>query len=333
MQIILETNSLWEAIEPQSSTKPDEKRDKTAIAYLYQLLPEDQLLLISKYKTAKAVWDALKTRHVGVRSVQKARLHTLKTEFEMLQMKENESIDLFTSKLTGIMNKAASLGQTYEDSILVWKLLNVVPDRFLHIVASIEQYSDLHTMSLDEAIGRLKTFEERLKFKKERSVDTQEGLMFTRHEHRGQPFRGRGRGRFNQSQGRGYNKFSSERKNCEPSQNSFKKETISNTKKFTPDKSKVNCFKCKKHGHYATKCPEKDQEPEHSNLIEEDLKPTLLMATIEEHKKVLLNERNLEVSKITSSGKSLWYLDNGASNHMTGVKDHSMRLTRRLPGT
>ena len=54
MQIILEANGLWEAIEPQSTTKSDEKRDKTAIAYLYQSLPEDQLLLISKYKSAKA---------------------------------------------------------------------------------------------------------------------------------------------------------------------------------------------------------------------------------------------------------------------------------------
>ena len=73
MQIILEANSLWEAIEPQSTTNTDAKRDKTAIAYLYQALPGDQLLLISKYKTAKAVWDALKTRHVGVDRVQQAK--------------------------------------------------------------------------------------------------------------------------------------------------------------------------------------------------------------------------------------------------------------------
>ena len=119
----------------------------------------------------------------------------------MLQMKENESINSFTTKLTSIINKAASLGQTYEDSTLVRKLLNAVPDLFLQIFVSAEQYSDLDTISLDEAIGRLKTFEERLKFKKERVVDTQEGLMFTRHEHRGQSHRGRGRGRFNQSRG------------------------------------------------------------------------------------------------------------------------------------
>ena len=69
MQVILEANGLWEMIEPQSTTQADKKKDKTAIAYIYQSLPEDQLLHISKYKTAKAVWDALKTRHVGVNRV------------------------------------------------------------------------------------------------------------------------------------------------------------------------------------------------------------------------------------------------------------------------
>ncbi|GJV17765.1 hypothetical protein Tco_1363088 [Tanacetum coccineum] len=70
-------------------------------------------------------------------------------------MKENESVDSFTTKLTSIVNKAVSLGLTYEDSVV---------------------------MSVDEAIGRLKTFEERLKSKKEIPVDSQESLMFTRHE-------------------------------------------------------------------------------------------------------------------------------------------------------
>ena len=53
MQIILEANGLWEMIKPQTTTQVDAKKDKTAIAYIYQSLPEDQLLLISKYKTTK----------------------------------------------------------------------------------------------------------------------------------------------------------------------------------------------------------------------------------------------------------------------------------------
>ncbi|GKD18087.1 zinc finger, CCHC-type containing protein [Tanacetum coccineum] len=173
MQVILEANGLWEMIEPNLTTEVNTKKDKVIIAYIYQSLPEEQLLLISKYKTAKEVWDALKKRHVGENRVQQAKQQTLKSEFEMLQMKENESVDLFTTKLTSIVNKAASLGLTYEDSVV---------------------------MSVDEEIGRLKTFEERLKSKKEIPVDSQESLMFTRHEGQRKPFRERGR--FNQSRGR-----------------------------------------------------------------------------------------------------------------------------------
>ncbi|GJW45357.1 hypothetical protein Tco_0074156 [Tanacetum coccineum] len=100
-------------------------------------------------------------------------------------MKEDETIDTFTGKLTTLVNKAASLGHTMEDETLVGKLLNDVPYRYLQIVASIEQYSDLDEMTLEEAIGRLKTYEERIKYKKGKQVDNQEKLMFTRHENKG----------------------------------------------------------------------------------------------------------------------------------------------------
>ncbi|GKD77117.1 zinc finger, CCHC-type containing protein [Tanacetum coccineum] len=276
MQIILEANGLWEMIEPNLTTEVDTKKDKTAIANIYQSLPEEQLLLISKYKTAKEVWDALKTRHVGVNRVQQAKQQTLKSEFEMLHMEENESIDSFVTRLTGIINKAASVRLAYEDSNLVRKLLNAVPDRFLQIVASIEQYSDLDEMSVDEAIGRLKTFEERIKSKKKIPVDSQESLMFTQHEDQGKPFKERGRGRFNQSRGR------------EQDNNNYqcKRKERASFEEDTRDKSQVTCYRCHKLRHYAYECPNKrkNQVREQSNLIEEDLEPTLLMATITEKK-------------------------------------------------
>nr|GEX04077.1 zinc finger, CCHC-type [Tanacetum cinerariifolium] len=50
MQIILEANGLWETIEPNEKTQADNKKDKTAIAFLYQALPEEQLLQITKHK-------------------------------------------------------------------------------------------------------------------------------------------------------------------------------------------------------------------------------------------------------------------------------------------
>nr|GEW53421.1 zinc finger, CCHC-type [Tanacetum cinerariifolium] len=109
----------------------------------------------------------------------------------MLHMKEDETIDTFTEKLTTLVNKAASLGHTMKDGTLVRKLLNVVPDRYLQLVALIEQYSDMSEMTLEEAIGRLKTYEERIKYKKGKQVDNQEKLMFTRHENKEKYFRRR----------------------------------------------------------------------------------------------------------------------------------------------
>nr|GEZ41453.1 zinc finger, CCHC-type [Tanacetum cinerariifolium] len=158
IQIILKANGLWEMIEPNEKTEADNKKDKMAIFFLYQALPEDQLLQISKHKTAKAIWNALKTRHLGEERVQKARLQTLKSDFEMLQMKEDETIDAFTTKLTTLVNKASSLGHTMEDETLVGKILNDVPDRYLQIVtsASIEQYSDLSEMTLKKQLVDLR---------------------------------------------------------------------------------------------------------------------------------------------------------------------------------
>nr|GEW15044.1 zinc finger, CCHC-type [Tanacetum cinerariifolium] len=219
MQIILEANGLWEMIEPNEKTEADNKKDKTTIAFLYQALTEEQLLQITKYKTAKAIWEALKTRHLREERVQQARLQTLKSDFEMLQMKEDETIDTFTTKLTTLVNKASNLGHTMEDKTLLRKLLNAVPDRYLQIVTSIEQYSDLSEMTFEEEIGRLKTYEERINYKG-KQVDNQDRLLFTRYEEQG---RRRGHGGSNQSRGQ---------------ENNFKKETHNNSNKLTHDKSK-----------------------------------------------------------------------------------------------
>nr|GEX24163.1 zinc finger, CCHC-type [Tanacetum cinerariifolium] len=450
MQIILEANGLWEMIEPLETTQADNKKDKTAIAFLYQALSEEQLLQITKHKTAKAIWDALKTRHIGEERVQQARLQTLKSDFEMLHMKEDETIDTFTEKLTTLvnkaaslwhtikdqtlvrkllnvvpdrikaneqfnlveedleptllmailkdsdegnqvkkveeqkvslhevdvgykktnmdslwyldngasnhmtgedetidtftrklttlLNKAASLGHTIEDQTLVRKLLNVVPDRYSQIVASIEQYSDLREMTMEEVIGRLKTYEEIIKYKKGKQADNQEKLMFTRHESKGKYFRGRGRGKRKFSQGKSHEKFKEERKDGESSHRNFNR---NNLKKSSYDTSKLQCYQCKKIGHIAPNYPQRTKANEQFNLVEEDLELTLLMAILEnsdegnqikkvEEQKVLLHEEDVRYKETNMD--SLWYLDNGASNHMTGVREHFKELDEKVSG-
>nr|GEU83935.1 ribonuclease H-like domain, reverse transcriptase, RNA-dependent DNA polymerase [Tanacetum cinerariifolium] len=88
------------------------------------------------------------SRHIREERVQQARLQTLKSDFEMLHMKEDEIIDTFTAKLTTLLNKAASLGHTIEDETLVQKLLNAIPDRTKPNVQSNLVKEDLETTLL-----------------------------------------------------------------------------------------------------------------------------------------------------------------------------------------
>ncbi|GJT70102.1 zinc finger, CCHC-type containing protein [Tanacetum coccineum] len=154
------------------------------------------------------------------------------------------------------------------------------------IVASIEQTSDLDDISLDEITGKLKAFEERIKLRKGGQVESQENLLFVHGEHSGK--------------GRRFNKRG------DKSRGEW-------------DLSKVRCFKCHKRGHLKKDCRKTSTTQEQSNLILEDDEPSLLMTT---HEEVLLNEGQIQPGKYASGDASMWYLDNGASNHMTGVKSH-----------
>nr|GEW68307.1 ribonuclease H-like domain, reverse transcriptase, RNA-dependent DNA polymerase [Tanacetum cinerariifolium] len=72
---------------------------------------------------------------------------------------------------------------------------------------------------------------------------------------------------------------------------------------------------------------------EQSNLILEDDEPSLLMTTHEtEYKEVLLNEGKIQPGKYATTDTSIWYLDNGASNHMMGTKSHFRDIDESIIG-
>nr|GEW00897.1 hypothetical protein [Tanacetum cinerariifolium] len=209
---------------------------------------------------------------------------------------------------------------------------------YLQIFASIEQYSDLSEMTIEEAIGRVKTHEERIKYKKGKQVDNQEKLMFTRHKNKEKYFRGRRRGKHKSAQGKNHERFKEERKDGETS---HKNSNRNNFKKSSYDTSKLQCFKCKKIGHIAPNCPQRTKTNEQSNLVEEDLEPTLLMEILEdsdeekqvkevEEQKISLHEEDVGYKEANMD--SLWYLDNRASNHMTGVREHFKELDEKVSG-
>ncbi|XP_020271959.1 uncharacterized protein LOC109847124 [Asparagus officinalis] len=161
IRVYLQAQGVWDAIEP--GTDVETRKDKMALAAIYEAIPEKSLLLIAEKETAEKAWQTLKTMYEGADHVKAAKLQTLRSEFEILRMNEMEAVDDFAEKLTAIVSKIASLGDKLDESTVVKKLLRVVPNKFLTTVTSIEQFVDLTTMTVEEAIGRLKTFEERVR--------------------------------------------------------------------------------------------------------------------------------------------------------------------------
>ncbi|XP_062186672.1 uncharacterized protein LOC133890256 [Phragmites australis] len=116
---------------------------------------------VARKKTATEVWDCLKTRFISADRVKNAWLLTSKSDFNAMHMQEGESLDQYAGRLNSMSIRYANLGETLDDAALVKKLFNTVPNRFLSVIAGIEQFYDLDKMSFEEAMGRLKAFEER----------------------------------------------------------------------------------------------------------------------------------------------------------------------------
>ncbi|KAH7866011.1 hypothetical protein Vadar_014222 [Vaccinium darrowii] len=353
VKAMMEDQEVWEAIEPAAGAAVDVKKDKKAKLHLIQCLPEDLLLQVANKATAKEIWDCLKTRFVGADRVRDARLQTLKSEFDGMRMKEDESVDQYAGKLSAMTVKFSSLGGSLDDAALVKKLFDTVPERFITVIAGIEQFYDLSTLVFEEAVGRLKAFEERTR--RPTAGATGDGqLLYTQAEWEARQkkmggessgkgkipeasSRGRGRGR-GRGTGRGRGGRSGGRGN------STGKEVTGGGSR---DYSNIQCFNCRNFGHFANQCkePRKVEEAHHART--DTMEQALLLAVSEEltpleqveekqPETLLLVEDNV-FPELYLTGKdittgSTWYLDNGASNHMSGDREKFQELDEAITG-
>jgi hypothetical protein len=132
-------------------------------------------------------------------------------------------------------------------------------------------------VKLEEIIGKLKTYEERVKFRKGSQEDNSEKLLLTRQRNNRSYKRDYGnsrQGSGNQTRGRG--KYRSEGYTSDES------DETDNKPRRNGDKFQINCYKCGKLGHYAYECPSKKKEEVEAFLVENDDEPALLMCLIDE---------------------------------------------------
>lgn len=134
---------------------------------------------IKHLETAKQIWDELNERYGGDERVRSIKLLTLKREFEMLKMKENESVKEYTSKLSHLVNQMRLYGEVVHDCKVVEKMLISLPEKFEAKVAAIEESCDLKKLTISEMVCKLQAQEQRLSM---RMDDVTDGAFQTRHK-------------------------------------------------------------------------------------------------------------------------------------------------------
>lgn len=333
MKILLKVHEAWEVIETGAEGV---KKNNIAIALIFHSIPETLILQYGELGNAQKVWEAIKTRHIGADRVREARLSTLQADFDRLKMKETYTIDSFVGKLSEFASNSAALGESIDETKLVKKFLHSLPrKKFVHMVASIEQMLDLKNTSFEDIIGRLKAFEERIREEEDESQENQSKLMYANSESHPQAQQGyyndyRSRGRGGRSYGRGRGRGRTYRE-------------------F--DMSKITCYRCDKIGHFASECPDrllKLQEACETKEEDTHVADRLLMNEIVYIKEedahvvdrllknevVFLNEKNVLPKEFESGmdNDKVWYLDNGASNHMTGNRSYFRAINETITG-
>ena len=83
----------------------------------------------------------------------------LTTQFEELKISEDESFDSFYGKLNEVVIGKFNLGEKTEDSKIVRKILQSLPESFRAKVTGIEESKDLNDIKIQELIGSLQTYE------------------------------------------------------------------------------------------------------------------------------------------------------------------------------
>ncbi|WVZ91404.1 hypothetical protein U9M48_037581 [Paspalum notatum var. saurae] len=335
MRINLQAQGLWDAIEPGDVTYGE---DRLALAAIARSVPTEMITMVGNKETAKAAWDAIKTVRMGVERVRESNAQKLRRDLHDIKFKDGESVDDFSLRLSNLANNLRLLGDNVEDKELVKKMLQVA--------ISIETLLDVGDLSLEEPTNGWRP-----------APGRGDGLTVDAHVRGGGPHQasaqrdgrrgGTGVGG-NSSSGAGGGRASGG--SAPPSRDA-------SSQKGGKEKVKAgknDCRYCGKRGHWARDCRKKKRDEEAAAaLLTEDAgdtaEPALMMAQLVPQAErvrervapvyigghIYLNEEHAVAHPgdvVNEPDDGVWYLDMGASNHMTGNKAAFSELNKDVAG-
>lgn len=212
--------------------------------YLFQSIYKSILKTITQKETSIQLWDSMNMKCQGNACVQRAQLNRHRRNFEVLAMKQGESIADYFGRVMVIVNDMRNYGVT--DVKIVEKILRTLTEKWNYIVCSIEKAKDIDELSVDALQSSLLVHEQ--KFRKN---GEEEHALKVSYDDGG---RGRGRAIF-RGRGRGRGRQGSH-------------------------KATIECYRCHQLEHFQYECPSSGKQ---ANYVEADEPEEMVLMSYVEH--------------------------------------------------
>ncbi|CAJ2657083.1 unnamed protein product [Trifolium pratense] len=286
--------------EARNNHKDLKKKDCKAMYAIQAALNSANFDKISHAETSKEAWDILVKYYDGGEKVKAVKLQSLRRQYELLQMDNNESIGAYASKVQALIHTMKSCGEEISEKMIVEKVMRTLTPNFDHVIVAIQEAGKVADMKLEDLVGSLEAHELMINERKgvQESVEALKAQTFKKND----CYKGKNKSK---------NASQNQQKFDEKSESFKKGGGTSNSNPKKKDKSHIQCYNCQKWGHYASECRSKkakDSDDE-ANLVEENSV---------EGKGAVTFMAAMSEDKIASGA---WYLDTGCSNHMTGHKN------------
>ncbi|GJU29959.1 hypothetical protein Tco_1173548 [Tanacetum coccineum] len=134
-------------------------KNNEAKMVLYNALPKKEYERIFMCKTAKDIWESLLITHQGNSQVKDSKIYLLVQQYKQFAILEEESIDSGFARFNTIITSLKALDEGFSSKNYVKKFLRDPHPKWRVKVTTIEEWTDLSSLALDELIGNLKVHE------------------------------------------------------------------------------------------------------------------------------------------------------------------------------
>ncbi|KAG9457666.1 hypothetical protein H6P81_002174 [Aristolochia fimbriata] len=206
---------------------------------------------MSAITTVKEAWESLEIHYEGTASVRIAKLQQLMTKFELIKIRDDETILDYDGKIRQLANEARLLGDPFPENSLVSKILRSLNKFFFVKNIVITEANNIDKMTLNEVIGSLCTFETEMEAEINVSSVNDQNIAFAGETgKKGQPSNENLDERIDDLS-KGFNKLYRKFSKLGNSSKYGEKKH----EKFTTEQRRVQCHGCDGYGHIQAACP------------------------------------------------------------------------------